>query len=90
MAITKSAKKAFRQSQRRRKQNRINTENIKKLEKKIESLLAEKKTTEAKSLLPKISKALDKAAKKGVIKKNKASRKKSRISQLIRRSESKT
>jgi len=83
MAITKSAKKAHRQSERKRKQNLIVKSNIKKLEKKIGLFLFQKKITEAKKLLPKMYKALDKAAKKGTIKKNKASRKKSRISKLL-------
>ena len=83
MAITKSAKKAHRQSQRRRKQNLTVKNNIKKLEKEIGLFLSQKKIVEAKKLLPKMYKALDKAAKKGTIKKNKASRKKSRISKLL-------
>ncbi len=42
-------------------------------------MLSEKKTEEAKKLLPQVYKFLDKAAKTGLIKKNTASRKKSRI-----------
>ncbi len=85
MPITESAKKAFRQNRKRRKQNQRVKENIKKLEKTIESLLAQKKTGEAKNLLPQIARALDKAAKIGVIKKNRASRKKSRVSHRLSR-----
>lgn len=85
MPLTESAKKAFRQSQKRRKQNQLARNKIKKLEKTIESLLVQKKTSEAKSLLPQIARALDKAAKIGVIKNNKASRKKSRISHRMNR-----
>ncbi|MBI4359438.1 MAG: 30S ribosomal protein S20 [Candidatus Nealsonbacteria bacterium] len=85
MPITESAKKALRQSRKRRKQNQRVKEDIKKLEKTIESLLAQKKTSEAKNLLPQIARALDKAAKIGVIKKNKASRKKSRIGRRLNR-----
>ena len=84
MAITKSAKKAFRQSERRRKHNTLNKSKIKNLEKRVEKLLAEKKTAEARKLLPEIYQALDKAAKRNVIKKNKASRRKSRISKSLR------
>ena len=47
--------------------------------KKIKKLVAEKKNQEAKNLLPQIYKALDKAAKHGTIKKNTASRMKSRL-----------
>lgn len=83
MAITKSAKKAFRQSERRKRDNSLNKDKIKILEKKIAKLLIEKKSDEAKKLLPEIYKALDKAAKKNVIKKNKASRRKSRIARSL-------
>jgi len=43
----------------------------------------QKKIEEAKKLLPKLYKALDKAAKVGLIKKNTASRKKSRLTKLV-------
>jgi small subunit ribosomal protein S20 len=89
MPLTESAKKAFRQSNKRRKQSQLAKNKIKKLEKTIESLLAQKKVAEAKNLLPQISRALDKAAKIGVIKKNKASRKRSRASRLVKRAEGK-
>lgn len=46
-------------------------------------MAAQKKIKEAKDLLPRIYKALDKAAKVGVIKKNNAARRKSRITKLI-------
>jgi len=85
MAITKSAKKALRQSIRRRAKNLAYKDKIKILLKEARSLVSQKKIKEAKALLSKIYKALDKAAKNGVIKKNTASRKKSRISQLINR-----
>ena len=86
MAITKSAKKAFRQSEKRRKHNALNKSKIKNLEKRIDKLLAEKKISEARKLLPEIYQALDKAAKRNVIKKNKASRKKSRIARSLKKS----
>lgn len=86
MAITKSAKKAFRQSERRKRNNALNKDKIKTLEKKIERLLKEKKVDEAKKLLPEIYKALDKAAKRNVIRKNKASRRKSRIAKSLKKS----
>ena len=83
MAITKSAKKALRQSIRRKAGNLVYREKIKSLLKKARNLVSQKKAEEAKSLIAKIYQALDKAAKKGVIKKNTASRKKSRILNLI-------
>ena len=60
--------------------------NIKKAFKKIRRFLDEKKIKEAKSILPQIYKLLDKAAKTGLIKKNTAARKKSRITKLISKS----
>ena len=56
---------------------------MKGLIKEVRKLALEKKVEEAKKLLPQIYKALDKAAKTGVIKKNTASRKKSRITKLL-------
>ena len=83
MAITKSAKKAIRQSAKRKAQNIVYKDKIKSLVKEARSLVAKKKLAEAKKLLPEIYKAFDKAAKVGVIKKNNASRKKSRLTNLI-------
>lgn len=83
MAITKSAKKAHRRSLRQRTRNLVYGDKMKSLLKEVRNLVSQKKVKEAKALLSKIFKALDKAAKKGVIKANTASRKKSRISKLI-------
>jgi len=85
MAIKKSAKKALRQSLRRRRQNLIYKLKIKKLVKTIRNLCLQKKKKEAQNLLPQLYQILDKAAKVGVIKKNTASRKKSRIALLIKK-----
>ncbi len=79
MPITKSAKKALRQNVKRNKSNRTYKNKMKNLLKEMEVLIAEKKTKEAKELLPQVYKILDKSAKKGIIKKNTASRKKGRI-----------
>ncbi len=83
MPITKSAKKALRQNIKRRARNLIYKNKIKGLIKKTKSLISEKKIEEARKLLPQLYKALDKAAKVGVIKKNTAGRKKSGITRLI-------
>jgi len=83
MAITKSAQKAIRQSARRKEQNLVYKNIIKKLIKEARAFVAAKKMAEAKKLLPEIYSALDKAAKVGVIKKNNASRHKSRLTKLI-------
>ncbi|MFH1968019.1 MAG: 30S ribosomal protein S20 [bacterium] len=83
MAITKSAKKAIRQSAKRKGRNLVYKNTIKKLVKEARSLVLQKKNDEAKKLLPDIYAALDKAAKVGVIKKNNDSRRKSRLTKLI-------
>lgn len=83
MAITSSAKKAIRNSKRktvfnlRRKGDIVNT--IKKLKK----LVNEKNKKEALALLPKVYQVYDKAVKTKFLKKNSASRKKSRITALV-------
>ena len=84
MAITKSAKKALRQSQRRKKRNTKKKQNLKALIKKVKGLISQKKEGEAGKLLPQVYKLLDKAAKTGLIKKNTADRKKSRITRAIK------
>ena len=83
MPITKSAKKALRQSLRRRAKNIQKKAKIKKFLKEVKILVSQKKQEEAKKLLPQVYKLLDKAAKTGLIKKNTAARKKSRITKLI-------
>jgi small subunit ribosomal protein S20 len=83
MAITKSAKKALRQNISRKKRNITRKKNLKSVLKQANVLITQKKTKEAKGMLPKIYKTLDKSAKTGIIKKNTASRKKSRITKAI-------
>ena len=56
---------------------------MRKTVKQTRELVAEGKAAEAIQLLPTIYKTLDKAAKKGVIKKNTADRKKSRLTELL-------
>jgi len=86
MPITTSAKKALRQNVRRKERNLEYRNKLKNLLKEIRVLAAAKKTGEAKKLLPQVHQILDKAAKVGVIKKNAASRKKSRLAKLVARS----
>ena len=83
MPITKSAKKALRQSLRRRIKNLRNKEKIKSLIKQVRNFVSQKKIEEAQKLLPRVYKILDKAAKTGLIKENTAARKKSRITKLV-------
>lgn len=83
MPINKSAKKALRKSETRKKRNLKIKEKIKKTLKKVNNLILKKKNEEAKEILPQVYKILDKAAKIGIIKKNTACRKKSQIAKLI-------
>ena len=85
MPIIKSAKKALRKSLHNRKSNLIKKDKIRNVRRDIKKLLAAKKTKEAQAKLPELYKALDKAAKTNVIKKNKAARLKSRITKSIQK-----
>ena len=87
--ITKSAKKALRQSLKRRARNLQKKNKLKNFIKQVKNLVSQKKVKEAKALLPQVYKLLDKAAKTGLIKKNAAARKKSRITKLISRATAK-
>jgi ribosomal protein S20 len=84
MPITSSAKKALRGSARKHDFNLKKKELLDKTVKKFKKLVAEKKADEAKSLMPQVQKAIDKAVKTGLIKANAGSRKKSRLSALVK------
>lgn len=84
MPIKLSAKKALRQSKRRAIRNLQKKKAIKDISKKIKKLMAAEKPEEAKKLIPLAYKAMDKAAKTGLIKKNAASRQKSRLMKLFK------
>jgi small subunit ribosomal protein S20 len=86
MPITSSAKKALRQAKTRRTRNIVRKDAYKKAVTGVRKLVVAKKFEEAAKALPAVMKALDKAAKTRVIEKNKASRLKSRLAQLISRS----
>lgn len=90
MAITKSAKRAFKKSLKRREKNLRHKTEIKKILKKERDLIFEKKFEEAKSLLPKVYKTLDKAVKARAMKKGRADRIKSRVSKSISKSQKPT
>jgi len=81
--ITSAAKKALRQTERKTVFNLRRKRAMKGQIKEISKLLKENKQEEAFKLVPKAYKAIDKAAKRGVIKKNTASRKKSRLVKAI-------
>ncbi len=89
MAITSSAKKAIRNADKKRVFNLRRTREVKEITKEIQTLLSEGKVAEAKKLLPTAYKKIDKAAKMNTFKKNTASRKKSRLSAMIKKAETK-
>lgn len=59
---------------------------MKKLTKKVRSLVDEGKKEQAEELLPELYKAIDKAAKNNVIKDNAAARKKSKMARYVKES----
>ena len=85
MAITKGAKKAVRSSERKRVYNIRTTSAMRDVVKDIKKAIVAGNGAEAKAMLPAAYKAIDKAAKRGVIKDNTAGRKKSRLSAAIKK-----
>jgi small subunit ribosomal protein S20 len=77
MPITKSAKKALRQSKTRRVGNLKRINAYKNAVKQFNKLVGAGSMKEAQAMLDKVYQTLDKAAKSGVIKANKAARLKS-------------
>lgn len=86
MPITKGAAKAHRQSERRKVFNIRRKSAMKEVTKNIDKAVSAGDVKKAEDLLPTAYKAIDKAAKRGVIKENTAARKKSRLSARIVRS----
>ena len=84
MPIIRAAKKDLRQSAKRKTRNLERKKEMKEFIKKIKDLSVQGKTNEARELLSDANKIIDKAAKAGLIKANTASRKKSRISRIIK------
>jgi small subunit ribosomal protein S20 len=84
MANTRSAAKQARGAVRRRARNRTQITSVRTSEKKIRALAKAGKTEEAAKLLPKFQSEIDRAAKKGVVHRNTASRHKARIAALFK------
>lgn len=85
MAITKGAKKAIRVQARKRVVNDRRRKAFKSAEKNLRKVIFTGKKAAAEALLSGAYKVIDKAAKRGVIKKNTAARKKSRLARAIKR-----
>ena len=77
--IHKSTIRRARQAERRHERNRSTINTVKTLIKKVQSAVAGKKTDEAKASLLEASSAIGKAVSKGVLHRNTASRRISRL-----------
>lgn len=80
MPNIKSAKKRLRQSRKRREHNKDAKSSIRTVTKK---LLQTEKPDEAETLFRRASALLDRAARRGIVTKNAASRRKSRLSRYV-------
>ncbi|MDO8231853.1 MAG: 30S ribosomal protein S20 [bacterium] len=85
MAITSSAKKAARSSAKKRVFNLRRKNTLTDTTKAFTKAVAAKDVAEAEKLVPATYAAIDKAAKRGVIKGNTADRKKARIAAALKR-----
>jgi len=85
MAITKGAKKAIRTSQKKRVYNVRRKAALHDTVKDFRAKVTKGTTKEAEALIPTVYKAIDKAAKRGIIKKNTADRKKARLVAALKR-----
>jgi small subunit ribosomal protein S20 len=83
MPITKSAKRAIRGSERKMVFNDRRKKAIKETVKETKALLVTKDKKAVQAMLSKAYKAIDKAVKTKLIKKNTAARKKSRLAKFI-------
>lgn len=88
MPITKGAEKALRGSKRKQVFNLRRKNAMKDVTKEVQKAVAAGDVAKAKELLPKAYQAIDKAAKRGVIKDNTAARKKSRLTARLKKAQS--
>lgn len=84
MPITKGAVKAHRASERKKVFNIRRKDAMKDAEKAIVKAVTTGDVKKAQELLPAAYQAIDKAAKRGVIKDNTAARKKSRLTARVK------
>ncbi len=83
MANIKSNQKSIRKNEKRASRNRQVNSRLKTLIKKIKELTASGNKEELKQVSVELVSAFDKAAKRGIIHHNKASRFKSKVAQFI-------
>ena len=85
MAITRGAKKAHRTSLKKREFNLARKSQVTKTSKALKKLIVAGDKKAAQAMLSQVQKALDKAVKGNTMKKNTASRSKSRLSKLVKK-----
>jgi len=83
MPIKKSAFKELRKSKTRVAHNKKIKSDIEALVRKVRKLVGTKDPNKAQEWLRQVIKKIDKAAQKGILKKNNAARKKSRLSKAV-------
>ncbi|PIQ66549.1 MAG: 30S ribosomal protein S20 [Candidatus Zambryskibacteria bacterium CG11_big_fil_rev_8_21_14_0_20_42_18] len=85
MSVTKGAKKAHRSSLNKRVHNLRRKSKVSTAIKSFKKLVASGSKKEAEAMMREVQSALDKAVKGKTIKKNTASRKKSRLTKLVKK-----
>jgi small subunit ribosomal protein S20 len=90
LANTQSAMKRIRTSERRRRINQVHRSRARTYVKRAHKLIAAGHLQEAEALTEQAASALDKAAQKGVIHKNKAARSKSRLMKQLNQAKMRT
>ncbi|MCF7876532.1 30S ribosomal protein S20 [Candidatus Bipolaricaulota bacterium] len=83
MPIIKSAKKRLRQNKKRRERNKERKKKLKEITKEMNGLLEKEDEEGARELLPELMRAADRAASKGPLHQNKASRIKSKYARRV-------
>lgn len=85
MPITKSAKKEVRKNARNKQYNLARKKTMRDTIKVVKKAVEMKDVKLAEMSVPAMQKAIDKAVKRGVIKKNAGARKKSRLIKMIKK-----
>ncbi|MFH1519239.1 MAG: 30S ribosomal protein S20 [Candidatus Omnitrophota bacterium] len=89
MPQRRTAKKALRQTKKRKQKNLRVKQTIKTAIKKLKKVLDSTDTSAKQKALTDVYKVLDKAATKNIIHRNKAARKKNRLAKLLKKSTAK-
>ena len=90
MPQRRTAKKDLRQNKKRRQRNLETKQSVREAIKKLKKAVDSKDASAREKALTEVYKILDKAASKKTIHRNKASRKKSRLAKLLKKTTSKS